>query len=130
MTIRRRKGKARARELTLYQVMAIRHGYNWSDAFASDDDWRAGYWEHRDELVDEAARIRPGHRPESFWVIEIGQRPLLEGTCRERERAAGDGHGYDWSERVAARAAVRAAFESARMRYLAEHGLLLPGERP
>ncbi len=82
------------------------------DAFEDDEDRRAAWEIHRDELMQRNGTAVPGHRPAGYWDYDAPDAPAREAFLVPAS----------WpfpGERVDSE-----AFDEAELRYLAERGLL------
>ena len=72
----RRRGHALRGELTSEQTMELLIGPGWRSAFRNNDERRAAWWAHRDELM---ALLPPDGRGWGWLVFEGGGFRLGEG---------------------------------------------------
>ena len=106
-------GRRAHRELSTPQWVSLAFGHvDGDDAFDDDEDRRAAWEIHRDELMQRNGTAVPGHRPAGFWDYDAPDAPAREDFLVPAS----------WpfpGERVDSE-----ALEEAELRYLAERGLL------
>lgn len=84
--IKRRRG---TRKLTSDQRLDLLHGpgfvYSPRPAFLSASERREAWELHREELIAEVSKRRPGDRPEAWWQFEAGRPEHLTEYPLDRE---------------------------------------------
>jgi hypothetical protein len=110
----RRFGSAR-RELHYDELMHLTIGAC-LDAFPSEQEAEAAYWQHRDQVL-RFGNQQPGHRPEGFWRFEARWTPPPDPDPRHYDIGSGDI--LEPQRRV----------ELARLQWLRDHGHLEDWER-